>query len=452
MMFFCQFQLYLILFLTLSSTFAQEQNNDDVKDFIAEEYGPHFSSLKIRPPDDLEIDYDFYRVRWRLNGSKSLWKVNVVHSEQVTLLDLPPGQYELNFEMLLQDKIMASSELGKCARMSKVFTLTSGEQEVDIPICSVKGSFSVSENHLFDKSPLIDPAATNSSRLAKKEVKGTEDKQDSLSLLFFGDSGTGEKSQYKVAKGMQEFCSREHCDLALLLGDNIYQKGVTSVDDKQFLRKFEIPYSGLGINFYVALGNHDTYSGSKGTQAQIEYSQKSKIWNMPARYYQFSRDDADFFAIDTNTFHVDKKQRTWLKEALSKSQANWKIVYGHHPMYSTGNHSFWDRIEGGKMKNLRSKLSPILCENGADMYITGHEHHLEVNQSKCGVVHVISGASAKTRKSYAILKRKWKRILKYARGYKLGFSHVRLYPDSAKLQILGSEGEVLYLYDFPNRK
>src|SRR5687767_13049132 len=65
---------------------------------------------------------------------------------------------------------------------------------------------------------------------------------DSLTFLVFGDSGTGEPEQHKVASGMRRICEAEGCDFALGLGDNIYDEGVVSVRDAVLDDGFELPY------------------------------------------------------------------------------------------------------------------------------------------------------------------------------------------------------------------
>ena len=49
----------------------------------------------------------------------------------------------------------------------------------------------------------------------------------------------------------------------------------------------------------------------------------------------------DFIAIDTDVLDDEPEQFDWLNETLRTSIANWIIVYGHHPIYSTGYHGEW---------------------------------------------------------------------------------------------------------------
>ena len=75
------------------------------------------------------------------------------------------------------------------------------------------------------------------------------------SILCIGNFGTGRKEQVDVAKLLCELCQNSECKLILGLGNNIYPDGVRSVNDNQFLEKFEIPYQQLpeNIKFYSKL-------------------------------------------------------------------------------------------------------------------------------------------------------------------------------------------------------
>lgn len=206
-----------------------------------------------------------------------------------------------------------------------------------------------------------------------------------LRVLAFGDGGTGTETQYGVASAMLRVCKEKGCDLAIMLGDNIYEHGVNSVEDAQFVTKFEKPYGALKIPFYVSIGNHDERGD---TQAQLDYTKRSQWWKMPARYYDFIVDQVHFFAIDSNDF--DSQQKRWLKSSLSDSRAKWKVVFGHHPIRSHGAH--------GDTGRLVDHLLPLICEFGS-IYVSGHDHDLQVLRSQCGVPLVVSGAAAKLRRT-----------------------------------------------------
>lgn len=47
------------------------------------------------------------------------------------------------------------------------------------------------------------------------------------------------------------------------------------------------------------------------------------------------------------------------------------IVAGHHPVFSAGVH--------GNTEYLESNLKPLLEENNVTVYLSGHDHNLQVN-------------------------------------------------------------------------
>jgi hypothetical protein len=87
---------------------------------------------------------------------------------------------------------------------------------------------------------------------------------------------------------------------------------------------------------------------------------------MPAAYYTFTAGDAQFFALDTDI--ISEKQLLWLEAALAASTARWKIVYGHHPIYSAGAH------EDNNVKI--TQLLPVL-RGRVDIYLAGHDHDMQ---------------------------------------------------------------------------
>jgi 3',5'-cyclic AMP phosphodiesterase CpdA len=165
-----------------------------------------------------------------------------------------------------------------------------------------------------------------------------------------------------------------------MAGDNIY--GSESARDLQ--KKFETPYKPLldaNVRFYAALGNHD--------DAAIQ--QNYKPFNMNGeRFYSFKpQDGVRFFALDSN--YVDKKQLDWLDKELAASGSEWKIMFFHHPLYSSGE-------THGSAELQRDLLEPVFVKHGVNVVITGHEHFYERIKPQKGIAHFIIGSSAKLRK------------------------------------------------------
>lgn len=236
-------------------------------------------------------------------------------------------------------------------------------------------------------------------------------------FVVLGDMGTGEQAQFDVAAAMQEVCRRDGCDFVIGVGDNIYEVGVTSHYDPQFVTKFETPYEAFDIPFYMSLGNHDNMgvrSGHAGGDFQVMYHHRmdrmSEKWFMPDRWYSHQQEHIQFIALDTNLVFEEQgavpgaagllskdvdgvRQKAFLEEQL-RANATWRLLYGHHPLYSNGDHG----DTGGPAGRW---LHDVVCGSGTvDLYLTGHDHDLQWLEPDpaCGdTTFIVSGAGAKMR-------------------------------------------------------
>jgi len=196
-----------------------------------------------------------------------------------------------------------------------------------------------------------------------------------LRFAVIGDSGTGGRQQYQVARRMARLREQFPFELVLMLGDNLYGRETP----KDFERKFERPYKPLldgGVRFYAALGNHDQIN-------QRSYAP----FNMGGdRYYTFTRHDVQFFALDSN--YMDPAQLEWLERELAASTAAWRIAFFHHPIYSSGRRH-------GAEKDLRLLLEPLFQRHGVNVVFAGHEHLYERIKPQQGIAYFTSGGAAK---------------------------------------------------------
>jgi tartrate-resistant acid phosphatase type 5 len=213
---------------------------------------------------------------------------------------------------------------------------------------------------------------------------------DSLNFLVISDfGGLGGKIQRDVAYHLGQLALIEKSSFIITCGDNYHQNGISSSRDPRWKSEYEDIYSSpsLMIPWYASLGNHD-YVGN--VCAEIEYTRFSKRWKMPDRYYAHTEKINDtsevlFLHIDTSPFIADyrnndstyhvlgqdlHKQLKWIDSVLASSHAPWKIVVGHHPIYSSvGNH--------GNTKELIDNVLPLLQKYGVKIYFCGHEHFLQ---------------------------------------------------------------------------
>jgi tartrate-resistant acid phosphatase type 5 len=225
-----------------------------------------------------------------------------------------------------------------------------------------------------------------------------------------GDTGKGTPGQLTVARALKQKCDADGCDFVMLLGDNIYDSGVTGVDDPQWQEKFEIPYQAINVPFYAVLGNHD-YGGlglgfefAKGP-FEVAYSNRSSKWKMPATHYTFQKGNVGFVGLDTNSIlwaNIDHgAQSTWYAGAVAQLASTWKIAVGHHPYLSNGTHG-----NAGSYTDLTGILFPQqlgiemksffethVCGT-VDLYISGHDHSRQWLRSPCGMELIVAGTGA----------------------------------------------------------
>jgi tartrate-resistant acid phosphatase type 5 len=216
-----------------------------------------------------------------------------------------------------------------------------------------------------------------------------------IHVLALGDYGSGSPNQFAVARAIRARHERSPFNLGVTMGDNFYRCGVHSVNDENWKRRFEDLYSMLHMQIFASLGNHDyghppVICPARGgsPDAEVAYTTHSDTWRMPARYYTFVAGPARFFAIDTEGW--SEKQFEWLSKVLADSQqeadVKWRIVYGHHPMYTSGVH-----LNQRRIAVLREQLAPVFAQNHVDVYLAGHDHDMEHLRTG-GVEYVICGA------------------------------------------------------------
>lgn len=243
------------------------------------------------------------------------------------------------------------------------------------------------------------------------ELESFEVPEHGVKSLVIGDWGRKGNVNLKAnAFIMNEVACRHSLDAVLTTGDNFYSNGVNNTADPHWNRSFENIFNGeclLPVSWYPSLGNHDVRGN---TSAQVNYSNESSRWNMPATYYDYWLEEDSvsihFIAVDTSPFvesyhddpsnnymehHVSNadtaRQLFWLDSVLGSGNPDWTVVYGHHPVYAAdGRH--------GETEELVEKFVPIFDQHGLDIYFCGHNHSLELIKTETKTLYVTSGGGS----------------------------------------------------------
>lgn len=300
-----------------------------------------------------------------------------------------------------------------------------------------------------------------------------------------------------VARAMRSYCAAQDCRFATMLGDNIYPDGATAgadgrSDAERFNAVFTEPYGAYGdiapdFRIYAALGNHDWNTSRAGAEAQLAFLESTPPFYMDGYFYRVTppglEGEVELFVIDTELLlaqvavpetevdwdgseivlpeyddlspgvaqqsDAERGMAAWLEQALAGSKARWKIVVGHHPLWSTAGSKF------AQARALRALILPTLCRH-ADLYLAGHEHTLEAHLDDCSralpgahakpLLQVVSGAAAKQRPSNALFAAKQQinnpelRSL-FSRGMVWGFAHVTLDGEHATVKLISTPND-----------
>lgn len=252
-------------------------------------------------------------------------------------------------------------------------------------------------------------------------VARTPGKSPLLRFVAVADTGTGTRSQYAVANAMTAYHRQNPYDLVILGGDNIYTNG----EIEKLGEVFERPYQALlkkKVKFQACLGNHDIRTANG--DLQVRYPG----FNMNGRrYYTFRRNSVQFFALDTNHNADWKTQLPWLEKELSSSKAPWKVVFGHHQIYSSGAY--------GLNQPFIDTLTPLFKKYGVQLWINGHDHHYERSKHINGTTYLTCGAGAGTR---PVGTSEWTAHA----AEKLSFAAVEVYADKMIISGIGTDNRI----------
>ena len=221
--------------------------------------------------------------------------------------------------------------------------------------------------------------------------------------------------------------------------DNVYSHGISSTSDPLWKRNFNDVYTdaSLDVPWYGTLGNHDWGDDGKCVQERT-CGNVTAQWDGVALGFPRWRADMSFLGAEAagavthhgdgmlDVFYLDTRpydentaemvlngflspevageaealQAWWaawrdgqvarLETQLALSQARWKIVSGHYPVYSYG-------AAHGSTRAMRA-LNTAMRRAGVAAYINGHDHILTVIRipahDELGPLYVTSGGGS----------------------------------------------------------
>ncbi|MES2620516.1 MAG: metallophosphoesterase [Bacteroidota bacterium] len=193
---------------------------------------------------------------------------------------------------------------------------------------------------------------------------------ETATFAIIGDYGQDSPSEAEVAKMVKGW----NPEFVVTVGDNNYPVGsagtiVNNVGKHygEFIYNPDAPSDRIctgnaatdKVNrFFPCPGNHDNYS-LPALRPYLDY------FTLPGdeRNYDYVWGPVHFYTLNTGkSGRVDQVTKDWLKDKLAKSTEAFKVVYFHHPPYSSGPHG-----------SAQAMQYPF-ADWGADAVLGGHEH------------------------------------------------------------------------------
>jgi len=218
------------------------------------------------------------------------------------------------------------------------------------------------------------------------------ERQQAVRFAVIGDYGGDTPAEADVARLVKGWDP----DFILTVGDNNYETGSAATIDAnigkhyhEFIYRYAGTY-GAGsstLRFLPSLGNHDwgnRFPEPAGADPYLAY------FDLPGneRYYESRAGPVHVFAIDSDVNEPDgtgsaSPQALWLKNALASSGAPWKLVYFHHPPYTSG-------PRGG-----HPEMRWPFAAWGASAVLAGHDHDYE-RLSVDGIPYFVDGLGGRS--------------------------------------------------------
>ncbi len=291
----------------------------------------------------------------------------------------------------------------------------------------------------------------NHTPLTEEKIKNIN--PETTNVFLVGDAGKLEDggTPRALLAMQQNFYLADENDVLLFLGDNIYPKGLSDDNKKEYFAAQKALQAQLNTakkfpgRICFIPGNHDWYSGLKGLKSQERMIENTLGKNTfkPEKGCGIEKvkisDDIVLLLIDSQWYVTDwdkhptinddcgiKTRELFLDEfrsEIKKARGKTTLVAIHHPMFSNGSHNGQYTFQShmsplpvlGSLKNilrttsgvsnadmsnwfyndLRKNIIAASQQNENVIFLSGHEHNLQFIQSD-NLTQIISGSGSKT--------------------------------------------------------
>ncbi|MBF5041498.1 PKD domain-containing protein [Aggregicoccus sp. 17bor-14] len=283
--------------------------------------------------------------------------------------------------------------------------------------------------------------ACGSSSPAKSFVTAPLQGTQKVHFAAVGDFGTGGTQEKQVADAMLAL----HPELFVALGDNAYDAGT----EAQFQTNLFAPMAGLlaEVPLFPSVGNHEYVTNEAQPYLDNFYLPTNNALGSE-RFYSFDWGFIHFVSLDSNCAlgmsGADKctlaAQKAFVEQDLAASTAAWKVVFFHHPPFSSGDH--------GSQLTMRREFGPLFEKYGVDLVLTGHDHNYERSYpmkgdnvaSSGGIPYLVVGSGGATLRPFTTAKPSWSAV---RNDTDYGFLDVNVEGGTLQARFLNPSGRVV---------
>jgi len=200
-------------------------------------------------------------------------------------------------------------------------------------------------------------------------------------FLYFGDAQEGILSHW--ARVVREaYATAPDARFAIHAGD-LVNFGSRDFEWAEWFRSVGFIH-GM-IPALPIVGNHEYYDGIVD-ESRRQITALTALWRpqftlplvpelpeaLQETVYAVRYGDALIVVLDTMADQHFDAQAAWLDKILAESDAEWKIVAMHHPMFELLERNIPGLVETGPQR--RALFLPVLVRHGVDLVLQGHDH------------------------------------------------------------------------------
>ncbi|WP_294853033.1 S-layer homology domain-containing protein [uncultured Oscillibacter sp.] len=227
----------------------------------------------------------------------------------------------------------------------------------------------------------LTPGTTYYYRVGNGELKSeirhfqtAQSEEPSFSFLYMGDvqTGTGEDGKWK---SLLETAALDNSGLAFgVLGGDIVDSGISADQWKRVLGSATGVFSQIPM--MTTNGNHE--SNFPGGKPELYLDLMALPQNGPEgfaeEFYSYDYGNCHMLVLNSWVFSGEQglssadyqRMNRWIADDLRASDAVWKVVVMHHPVYSLAS----DKVAAA----VKRSWEPLFEANGVSLVLCGHQH------------------------------------------------------------------------------